>query len=410
MIRTAAPPQPPVGRAPLHAVQVLGGASPDPGADLPCAGTVAHVRSLAEGLVARGVRVTVCAAQEAGLDHTFTEVGAAHVAPRGRTEPETVAALRTACADADLVHAHGLRAGLLAALALGRRRRDIPLVVTWHSGTPTGADSGGRRTQRARELLTRVARRRVARAAAVVLGVTTDLVDSARRSGARDARLAPVAIPGPRGTAEPDAPGESAADSAGQRAEDGLHHKMRAEIGAVGRPLVMAVGPLDSGQGHDEALTASRAWRRLDPPPLLAIAGEGPERAALQRRIDDEALPVRLLGRRDDALALLASADLAVLAARWEGRSLLAQEALRAGVPLVAADVGGMRELVGDAAVLVPHGDPDSLSAAVTALLDDPVRREELAAAGPVRATMWPTEDDTVAQVLSVYDELTSTS
>ncbi len=75
-------------------------------------------------------------------------------------------------------------------------------------------------------------------------------------------------------------------------------------------------------------------------------------------------------------------------------------------MPLVATAVGGVPELVGDAAELVPYGDADALAAAVTGLLADPGRRAELSSAGRVRAAGWPTEDDTVAQVLSVYDEL----
>jgi glycosyltransferase involved in cell wall biosynthesis len=74
----------------------------------------------------------------------------------------------------------------------------------------------------------------------------------------------------------------------------------------------------------------------------------------------------------------------------------------------VATSVGGLPELVGDAAVLVPPGDPLALAAAVSSLLADPARRAELALAGPAQAETWPTESDTVAQVLSVYDELTS--
>lgn len=103
---------------------------------------------------------------------------------------------------------------------------------------------------------------------------------------------------------------------------------------------------------------------------------------------------------------LLAAADVAVLPSRWEARSLLAQEALRLGVPLVATAVGGVPELVGDAALLVPYGDAGALGGAVAGLLGSPERCAELAVAGPVQAATWPSEDDTVAQVLSVYDEL----
>jgi glycosyltransferase involved in cell wall biosynthesis len=413
--------QPSVGREPLHAVQVLGGAASPLGDAAPSARTAAHVRSLAEGLVARGVRVTVCAAdRDSELRHAFTAAGARFAATGGRTEPETVAQLRAECADADLVHAHGLRAGFLASLALGRRRHEVPLIVTWHTASRTGAETDrGTRAEAARELFVRLLRRRVARAASVVLGVTTDLVDAARRSGARDARLAPVALPGPHpldstdgsaGSAAGTAPDGPAGPGGSDEGEEALRHKARADIGAVGRPLLIAVGRLDRRQGYDTVLIASRAWRGLDPQPLLAIAGEGPERAALQERIEREELPVRLLGRRDDAMRLLAGADIALLSARWEGRSLLAQEALRSGVPLVATEVGGVPELVGDAAVLVPYGDPDSLASAVISLLADPARRAAFAAAGRARAATWPTEDDTVAQVLSVYDEVTDTT
>ena len=395
------PPPPPsvsVGQAPQHAVQVVDGAS---------AGTGAHVRSLAEGLVARGLRVTVCAPPGAEATYDFTGVGADFAPIPARTEPEAAAALRQLCADADLVHAHGVRAGLLAACALtlsGRRRR-VPLVVTWHH---RGHAAGARAHVR------RLVERRVARSATIVLAATTDLVDRARQRGARDARLAPVVVPVPRPSAHPrQSPGELPQATRGgvpaqpHSAEERERHKSRAEVGAVGRPLVFSVGRLDAQHAYGTVLTAARSWRNLDPPPLLAIAGEGPQRAELQRRIDAEALPVRLLGRRDDAFELLAGADLALLTSRWEGRSLLAQEALHEGVPLVATSVGGVPELVGGGAVLIPYGDADALASGVSNLLADPGRRERLASEGRARATTWPTEEATVAHVLSVYDELT---
>lgn len=363
-VSTSLPAQP-YGRPPLRTVQVLGtGAG---------AGSSAHVRSLATGLAARGVRVTVCAPVRAEGEYDFTGAGA-------QFAPDAVSVLRAACAGADLVHAHGVRAGMRAALAIRGRR--VPLVVSWHGEGPTAAGALGR--------LSRMLERHVARAAAVVLGASSDQVDVARRRGAKDARLAPVAVP-----ADPAGP-ETAADPG----------KVRAELGAVERPLLIAVGSLVPHRGYSVLLDAAREWRGLDPAPLLVIAGEGPLRAELSRRIEAEGLPVRLLGRRRDAAQLLAAADLAVLPSRWEARALLAQEALRAGVPLVATAVGGVPELVGEGAVLVPPGEAGSLASAVTGLLGDPDRRAALAAAGRVQAATWPSEDDTVAQVLSVYDEL----
>jgi glycosyltransferase involved in cell wall biosynthesis len=364
----------PHGQSQLRTVQVLGGGN---------ARSSAHVRSLTAGLVARGVRVTVCAPVEADHSYDFTGAGADHVHVPRSSDPAAVAALRAACADADLVHAHGLHASFRAVLALGGRR--TPFVVTWHDRAYA---------EGARAHLLRLLERRVVKAASVVLGTTSDLVDRARRTGARDARLAAVAIPAPRTCAEQDDP-------------DRRKPKVRAELGATGRPLLMAVGSLDRHRGYDTLLDATRAWCRLDPVPLVVIAGEGPLRGALQRRIESEGLPVRLIGRRDDVSELLAAADLALLPSLWESRSVLAQEALHARVPLVATAVGGVPELVGDGAELVPSADAKALADAVVRLLGNPERRELLREKGARQAATWPTEDETVAQVLSVYDELT---
>ncbi|MFJ9041409.1 glycosyltransferase family 4 protein [Streptomyces sp. NPDC102406] len=362
------------GQSPLRTVQVLGGGS---------AGSGVHVRSLAAGLVARGVRVTVCAPSAAERAYGFGDVGALHLAVPRRSDPGSVAALRVACADADLVHAHGLHAALRASLAL--HGRPTPLVVTWHTRS---------HAEGARAHLQRILERRVARAASVVLGTSSDLVDRARARGARDARLAAVSFPPRRG--EP-------VDDDAERAR----HKTRAELGAVDRPLLMSVGSLERHRGYGILLDAAHAWLDLDPAPLLVIAGEGPERAALQRRIEAEGLSVRLVGRRDDIAELLPAADVALLPSSWESRSLLAQEALYARVPLVATSVGGIPELVGDAAELVPYGDAPALARAVERLLSDPGHRARLVDRGSAQAASWPTEDATVAQVLSVYDELT---
>ncbi|MGQ4450355.1 glycosyltransferase family 4 protein [Streptomyces griseus] len=358
----------------LRTVQVLGGGS---------AGSSAHVGSLAAGLVARGVQVTVCAPSAVDRAYDFTATGARFLPVPRRSDPAAVAALRAACTGADVVHAHGLHAAARTALALSGRA--VPLVMTWHTR---------RYAEGARRQILHLLERRAARAASVVLAPSSDLVDRARERGARDARFAPVAVPPPRPA---DASAASAADD---------EAKVRAELGAVERPLLMAVGSLVPHHGFDTLLDAARALRRLDPVPLLVIAGEGRDRGALQRRIRDEELPVTLIGRRDGVGELLAAADLALLPSRWEGRSLLAQEALRAGVPLVATAVGGVPELVGSAAELVPYGNAEALARTVVRLLGDPAARARLAEAGRVQAAGWPTEDDTIAHVLSVYDEL----
>ncbi|MFJ8767188.1 glycosyltransferase family 4 protein [Streptomyces clavifer] len=355
----------------LRTVQVLGGG----------AGSSAHVTSLTAGLVARGVQVTVCAPAGADRAHDFPALGARFAPVPRRTDPVAVAALRAACADADVVHAHGLHAAVRTGIALSGR--STPLVVTWRTRTHAEGARGG---------LLRLLERRAARAAAVVLGSSSELVDRARRRGARDARLAPLSIPASR------FPGTE---------HDG---KARVELGVVERPLIVSAGSLHAHHGHDTLLDAAREWRALDPVPLLVVVGEGRRTEALRRRISEEKLPVVLTGCRDDLARILAVADLAVLPGRGEARPVLAQEALRLGVPLVAAGGRGLLELVGDAAELVPYGDAEALAGAVVRLLAAPEQRDRLAWAGRIQAAGWPTEDDTIAHVLAVYDELAKPS
>lgn len=375
MSSTSAP-----ARPPLHVVLVVGRGG---------GGSGAHVRSLARGLAARGLRVTVCGPARTAAVHRLASCGVRFVPVEMTPAPGPLATLRLICSSADVVHAHGTTAGrqCALALALGRCRPRPPLVVTWHSrARGTGA----------RARLARPAERRVAREADVVLGVCSELVDRARRSGARDARLAPVAVAG--GTHDP-ADDENGAGS--------LHRtKIRAELGCVGRPLLLSAAPLDGMRGHAWLLDAARAWRELAPPPLVLIVGEGGERPALQRRIDDEGLPVRLAGCRPDVPGLLAAADAALLTTPWEARSGFAQQALRAGVPLVATAAGGTPELVGDAAELVPPADSAALAAAVERLLTDDRHRDRLIDLGRRQAATWPTEEETAGHILAVYDEL----
>lgn len=157
----------------LRTVQVLGGGS---------AGSSAHVSSLAAGLVARGVQVTVCAPPAVDHAYDFTATGARFLPVPRRSDPAAVAALRSACAGADVVHAHGLHAASRTALALSGRT--VPLVMTWHTR---------RYAEGARRQILHLLERRAVRAAAVVLAPSSDLVDRARGRGARDARLAPAA-------------------------------------------------------------------------------------------------------------------------------------------------------------------------------------------------------------------------
>jgi glycosyltransferase involved in cell wall biosynthesis len=333
-----------------------------------------HVKSLAAGLSTRGDAVTVGGPESTQRRFDFRGAGATFVPlDGGRAIPVLRRLLRTR--PIDVVHAHGLRAGLVAGIAAPRR---LPLVITWHNALLGSGPS--RMLLAALELFG-------ARRATVLLGASQDLVDRARRLGASDARPGPVAAP----PLSP--PKRTAAD-------------VRVELQAGERPLVLAVGRLAPQKAYDVLLDAAERWRTRNPPPLVIVAGDGPERRRLQNRIDSQALPVRLLGHRDDVPDLLAAANVAVLPSTWEARALVAQEALRAGVPLVATAVGGVPELVGPAARLVPRADATAVAAEVAAILDDPQLAQRLRDAGRARAATWPDEDDTVEQVRAIYREV----
>ena len=148
---------------------------------------------------------------------------------------------------------------------------------------------------------------------------------------------------------------------------------------------MVAVGRLHPQKGYDVLLDAVAGWAsddRLPTTPLVAIAGDGPLHDHLAGRIRAERLPVLLLGRRDDVADLLGAADVCVLPSRWEGTPLIAQEVLRAGRPLVATRTGGVPDLVGGAAELVPVGDAPALTDALVRVLTDPAHAAQLVEAG----------------------------
>jgi glycosyltransferase involved in cell wall biosynthesis len=226
------------------------------------------------------------------------------------------------------------------------------------------------------------------RAADLVLAVSSDLAANARLAGARDVRVAPVMAP-PRPPAIR------------------TRTQVRAELGLDnGRPLVVAIARLHPQKGFDVLLDAVARWGATEPVPLVAIAGDGPLHDELATRIRAERLPVTLLGRRDDVADLLGAADVCVLPSRWEGTPLIAQEALRAGTPLVATRAGGLPELVGEGAVLVPVGDADALAAALREVLTDPGRARRLVEAGSAQAARWPDQATAARRLVAVYREL----
>jgi glycosyltransferase involved in cell wall biosynthesis len=119
------------------------------------------------------------------------------------------------------------------------------------------------------------------------------------------------------------------------------------------------------------------------------IAGDGPEREQLETEARQLGLAssVEFLGERNDIPDLIRSSDLFVLSTRSEGLPMSVLEAMAAGLPVVASEVGGIPELVdAETGVLVPPEDPAALSTAVERLLADQGLRARLGAAGRARA------------------------
>ena len=164
---------------------------------------------------------------------------------------------------------------------------------------------------------------------------------------------------------------------------------LRGTLGLAPGTLVLAtVGYLVRMKGHDVLL---RALTRLAtaPPPVLLVAGDGPDRAALEALAGSLGLGerVRFLGHVADVTAVYRAADVVVQASRNEGFGLSVAEASLFARPVVASRVGGIPEVVtdGETGVLVPPEDPDALAAALDRVLADPALRERLGRAAAAR-------------------------
>ncbi|MES2644656.1 MAG: glycosyltransferase [Myxococcota bacterium] len=160
----------------------------------------------------------------------------------------------------------------------------------------------------------------------------------------------------------------------------------------TGGTRVLAIGRRVPQKGFDVLVAALPDGMHLD------IVGEGPWRVDHPR--------VRYLGRREDVPALLADADILVVPSRWEGFGLAAAEGLAAGVAVVASDVDGLREVVGDAGLLVPPGDVTALHNALVRLGADPTLRRALGEQGRARVAARFDIRDTVDRYERLYREL----
>lgn len=276
-----------------------------------------------------------------------------HRVPLSRRRPaglaRAVAATRKAlvAADPDVVIAHNV--GVTAAVTLAQltRTRRVPVVTVFHG---VAADDYS------------TAARLLSTAPRAVVTVSEAIADRLVSAGLRRRPvIIPNAVTAPR---MPD------------------REEARRELGlSLDTPVALCAARLVDQKRHDVLL---RAWARLPPEFVLLIAGDGPNRQAVESLHAELALGerVQLLGNRTDVPRLLAAADIATLASDWEGLPVFVLEAMAVGRPVVATNVDGLTEVLRDGGgLLVPPGSPDALAAALQRLLADGAARRGAAEA-----------------------------
>jgi glycosyltransferase involved in cell wall biosynthesis len=247
--------------------------------------------------------------------------------------------------DADLLHAHWLPSGWVAA------RTGTPYVVqVWGTDVELARHAPG-------------LARRVLRGARLVIAASTALAESARALGAADVRVIPSGVDLPP------------------------------EVGEEGSPPeVLYAGRLSPEKGIEELVAAADGIK-------LVVAGDGPLRVGVPGALG--------FVPHDELERLYARAAVVVCPSRREGFGVACLEAMAHGRPVVATDVGGLRDLVvdGETGLVVPPRDPAALRAALEQLLADPKLRQRLGAAGRQRARERFSWDAVTSAVVDAYAE-----
>jgi glycosyltransferase involved in cell wall biosynthesis len=148
--------------------------------------------------------------------------------------------------------------------------------------------------------------------------------------------------------------------------------RTRALMGAVDNFIWLAVGRVVPAKDYPNLLRAWLTVRAKHATARLWIAGEGDAGAIAHDVVsgdDSDRLGIEWLGLRRDIADLLDAADAYVLSSAWEGMPLAVAEAMAMQKPIVATDVGGVGELLGEAGLLTTAGDSAALAAAMLAVM-----------------------------------------
>lgn len=324
--------------------------------------------------------------------------------------------LKQLAATAQVIHAHGLRAGALAVLAVKRlpAAKRPRVVVTLHN-LPVGS-APTRLVGKALHLV-------VVKGADYVLTVSPDLLKKAKQLGLKAGEIAVVPAPARSlsdcaGTASSETdfgttasldpasgPGAGSGPGigSGSGVDAGSGCASSSAASSEAAPCLLTIARLAPQKGLDLLLEAATLIKQRGIDFTWLVAGDGPLKAQLNQQIDDTALPVKLLGRREDIGALLSQADVVVQTSYWEGQPLTLREAMQAGRAIVATDVGGSAyTLAGCGQLVEPQAGP--LADAVVAVISDPKRRETLEAASRAAVAKIPGETQLREQLDRVLD------
>ncbi len=326
--------------------------------------------ALARGLAALGVEVTVVTrpapghpAREESDGVTILRVGLARGGPAATLAYVALAARAVAALGdrVEVAHAHQLLSPASAALAAAALHGP-PFVVTAHaSGAIGDVASLARQGPLGRGRL--LALRHLASA---FVAVSAPIRAELEGAGIPPALVRSIPNGVDTGRFVPADPAE--------------RRRRRRALGLPPVPVVVYAGRLAREKGVDVLVDAWAEARRRGVVATLCVVGEGPERAALERRARDHGIlgAVRFAGPAADVAPWLAAADAFVLPSRTEGLSVALLEAMSSGLAVLATDVGGTRDAAGGAAVLVPSDDPRALAEALSALLAAPERAQTL--------------------------------
>jgi glycosyltransferase involved in cell wall biosynthesis len=192
---------------------------------------------------------------------------------------------------------------------------------------------------------------------------------------------------------------------------DVTHDELCRELGLPAEArLIGAVGRLWHQKRIKDVIWAADLLKVTRKDVHLLIIGEGPQREALERfrelcLIEDQ---VHFLGARSDVMRLMPHFDLLWLASSFEGLPNVIMEAMSAGVPVVATDIWGNRELVvhGETGFLVPVGDRAGLARCAYKILEDGELRKRLGETGRRRILAEFSVETMVARHAALYREL----